>query len=124
MTILDQYTSACNFPGTIDKKAVERALAMYCSALGIKRRIVKITQGWNLSTYPELTNTVYEILTDFEKRRRKPKALAARAARDALAALDALADRDAHDARAALDARAAQWERGVKAILDIVCAIP
>ena len=41
-------------------------------------------------------------------------------ARDALDALDALAALAALDA---LDARAESWERGVRAVLDIVCAI-
>ncbi len=114
MTLLDQYKAACSFPGVIDKRAVETALMAYCAALGVKRKIVQIERGWGLSTYPELTQTIHEILTDFEKRSgRKSKSAARDAsdARDALAAIDARAARDAIDARATriLMKKFAQW---------------
>ena len=97
MNVLDRYKEACNFPGPVDTRAIEKSLAAYCNALGVKRNIVKIERGWDLSTYPELITTMYEVLADFEKRTgRKPMA------RDASDALDA---RDARAAREVISRR-------------------
>ena len=89
---LEQFKTACAFPGKIDALAVEKSLHAYCASLGVKRKIVKINRGWNLADYPDLSATVHEILTDAEKRSgRQPKNRAAIAARAANAARDARA---------------------------------
>jgi len=115
MSLLDQYKEACNFPGKLDVAAVEKSLAAYCSALGVRREIVRLPRGWSLEKYPPLSKMIHEVLTDFEKRSgRKPSAAldaldarAAHAASDAHDAHDARAAHDAHDALDAHDARAA-----------------
>ena len=107
--LFDAYVEACNYPGKLDEAAVERSLTMYLEALGVKRTVVRLRQGWTLEEHPPLAHTVSEILTDFCKRSGyKPLAArAALAARDALAARAALDARDARDALAPL--RFAKW---------------
>ncbi|MGA2890339.1 MAG: hypothetical protein ABSE51_20025, partial [Terracidiphilus sp.] len=106
--LFDAYVEACNYPGKLDETAVVAALSDYLAALGIKREIGRIRQGWRLEDYPSLQKSTEAILADFQKRdRHKPLGLAGRAALDAGAALDARDELAARDARAAGDALAA-----------------
>jgi hypothetical protein len=105
--LFDAYVEACNYPGKLDETAVESALQQYLSALGVKRDVVRLRQGWTLDENPPLARTINEILDDFQKRTGyKPNSKKSSLA--ALAALDALAARDAGAAGAALDARDAR----------------
>ena len=108
--LFDAYVEACNYPGKLDEVAVESSLREYLAALGVKRNIVRLRQGWTLAENPPLALTINAILDDFQKRTGyKPVREAARAALDALdarAARDAL---DAQDARENTPHRFAQW---------------
>jgi len=114
--LFDAYVEACNYPGKLDESAVESSLQQYLSALGVKRDVVRLKQGWTLEEHAPLDRTINEILDDFQKRTGyKPNskkssraALDARAARDARDALAALVARDAQDARDARDALVAR----------------
>ena len=88
-TDLERFTAACDYPGTLNKAAVETHLAAYLKALGIQRRIERLHSGWLVYDHPPLKRSVDAILDDFAKRsgRSIGAALAARAARDASAAL-------------------------------------
>ena len=88
-TDLERFTEACNYPGRLDETAVERHLTVYLEALGIQRRIERLHSGWLVYDHPPLKRSVDAILDDFAKRsgRSIGAALAARAARDASAAL-------------------------------------
>ena len=93
--LFDAYVEACNYPGKLDESAVESSLQEYLSALGVKRDIVHLRQGWTLEQNPSLSRTVNAILDDFQKRTGyQPVRLAAR---------------DALDARDAAHHRFAQW---------------
>jgi hypothetical protein len=108
--LFDAYVEACNYPGKLDESAVESSLQEYLSALGVKREVVHLRQGWTLEQNHPLSRAINEILDDFQKRTGyKPRS---QAARDARAASDAS---DASDAIAASDAsddallRFAKW---------------
>jgi hypothetical protein len=66
--LFDAYVEACNYPGRLDESAVEESLGQYLAALGIKREIVRIRQGWTLDALPSLKKSVNLILADFQKR--------------------------------------------------------
>jgi hypothetical protein len=127
-TEMAQFVAACDYPGLLDVAAVEQALAQYCAALGVKRKIVRLEQGWSLDEHPSLARYVDRVLEDFAKRNPKDArdardasdALAARAARAALAALAAI---DAIDARAALAARDASDARAALDAIDALAAL-
>jgi hypothetical protein len=126
--LFDAYIEACTYPGKLDEKAVKSALGTYLSALGIKRKIVRLAPGWTLSQHPSLDQTINLILDDFQKRAALD-ALDARVARVALDALDALDARvaqaalDARAALAALDARVAQAALDARVALDALDAL-
>ena len=94
----ERYVKACDYPGVLDEKAVERHLAEYLRALGIERQIVQLKSGWSLDDHPPLQLYVRAVLAEFLKRD----------ARVALDALGAQAARDARVAQAARDARDAR----------------
>jgi hypothetical protein len=104
--LFDAYVEACNYPGKLDEPAVESALQQYLAALGVKRDVVHLRQGWTLQGNPPLAKVINEILDDFQRRTGYKPVL--RDAQAALAALDARAAQDALDAQAALDARDAR----------------
>ena len=62
--LFDAYVEACNYPGKLDESAVESSLQEYLSALGVKRDIVHLRQGWTLEQNPSLSRTVNAILDD------------------------------------------------------------
>jgi hypothetical protein len=110
--LFDAYVEACNYPGKIDETQVEMRLSAYLGALGIKRKIVRLRQGWTLEEYPDLNKSTNLILDDFAKRAGYKPARAARAAiaaRDAIAAIDASDAIDAIDARDGAPRRFASW---------------
>ena len=86
----ERYVEACNYPGEIDKVAVEKHLKEYLGALGIKKEVVQIDDLLNMEIYPDLLDSVKSILLDLEKRNPSYFGEAARAALAALDALDAL----------------------------------
>ena len=114
MTLLEQYTKACEFTGTVNEQRVEASLTAYCEALGVKRKIKRLRAGWSLETEPELKRSIDAILEDFAKR----NALSVQAAQAARAALAARAARAARDSKAARDARAARAARDALAARD------
>ena len=102
---LEKFAEACNYPGVIDDAAVEVSLGSYLKALGVTRKIKRLTWDWSLND-DDIRSAVLWTLDDFCKRRGiNGTARDAHAALDASDAHDALAARDAH---AALDARAAR----------------
>jgi len=117
--LFDAYVEACNYPGKLDEVAVESSLREYLAALGVKRNIVRLRQGWTLAENPPLALTINAILDDFQKRTGyKPVREAARAALDAQVARAALDARAALAARAAQDAQDAQDEQDARAARD------
>ena len=94
----DRYIDACNYPGIIDDNMVERHLASYLSALGIKRKIKRLSKNWTLEDNKSLDLYVRGVIEEF-------KAMDAMAAIDARDAMAAMAAMDARDAMAARDAR-------------------
>ena len=96
MKTLAEFTEACNYPGRLNCAEVESALAKYCAALGITRKIVRLPTGWKLEQYPALEKYVGEVIQQFP----------AIAARDAI---DATTARDARDAILRLHAH--RWTR-------------
>lgn len=111
--LLTRYRAACDYPGLLDEQQVEQSLAEYLSALGLKRKIVRLCVGWDIAEHPSLGRWVTAIIARIKSPRAAFIASDASAARDALdarATIDALAASDALDARdasAAFTARAA-----------------
>ena len=128
--LLKKYTEACNYPGLLNKTAVEKSLREYLDALGVKRKIQRIEQGWTLAEYPSLeryTRAVIKKMYPIDARDATAAidARDARAAIDATAATDATAAReatDAIDATAAIDARDATAARAATAARDATAA--
>ena len=121
MTLLDRYTEACNYPGTIDPAAVDVQLKSYLSALGVSRKVVHIESDWWRDL--GLMQTVIKVVNGDARDARD--ALAARAvgdARAALAARDARAARAVGDALAARAARTARAARDARAVGDALAA--
>src|SRR3990167_416005 len=108
----EDFIAACNYPGTLDEEQVTVSLKKYLNSLGIKRKIVRLKKGWNVSDHPSLLAIVNLILNKIRA------AQAARAAPAAQAAQAAQADRDALAARDARDAQAAQAARDALAARD------
>ena len=48
----DRFAAACVYPGKLDEQAVERELAAFLQALGMRRRIVRLRAGWRLQDDP------------------------------------------------------------------------
>lgn len=61
----ERYVKACSYPGLLDAVAVERHLADYLSALGVKRKIIRLPLGWSLRSHPSLENYVKEVLSAY-----------------------------------------------------------
>src|SRR5208282_690203 len=59
--ILDRFAAACDYPGVLDEAAVEKQLGLYLKALGEKRKIVRLCEGWSLSDHPSLAKYALEI---------------------------------------------------------------
>ncbi len=47
-TDLDRFKAACNYPGALDEKAVERGLSAFLRTVGARRRIVRLQAGWRV----------------------------------------------------------------------------
>lgn len=63
---IENFTTACDYPGKLDPAAVETALAEYLKALGITRKIVRLEKGWTLSDHFALKKQVDEILEEIK----------------------------------------------------------
>lgn len=122
---MERYVKACNYPGVLDEAAVEAHLQEYLSALGIRRRIVRIRKGWKLDQYPSLDRYVDEVI------RWPPSiyglqarlAAADRAAQTSLIAQNALATFAARAAQTTRAARAAQTARDVRDAQIVLVAL-
>lgn len=60
--LIEDFKTACDYPGKLDAAAVEAALAEYLKALGITRKIVRLEKGWTLADHPTLKKQVDGIL--------------------------------------------------------------
>lgn len=89
---LSRYIAACDYPGIISDAQVERSLAEYLDALGIKREIRRLKRGWDLSTEIPLAEYIAAVLSVFSDR-------SSQSARSSQVALSALSVRDAQSAR-------------------------
>src|SRR5262245_36661623 len=115
----DRFAAACVYPGKLDEQAVERELAAFLQALGMRRRIVRLRAGWRLQDEPPLNRDIEWILAERIKRNLGVRAFRAvlaqfRAAGRVSAAIRghagvrfALDDRRTRAARRASDAGAA-----------------
>jgi len=82
--IMEDYITACEYPGVIDAVNIEKELSNYLNSLKVTRKVVQLKRGWDVFDYPEIERNTRTIL-------QKIDAIAARAARDAIAARDARA---------------------------------
>ena len=61
--VFDNYVNACNYPGKIDSKSVEKSLKNYLESLGIKKKIKQLKRGWSVYDYPDILKKTELILT-------------------------------------------------------------
>jgi hypothetical protein len=125
LTDLDRFKAACVYPGKLDEQAVERELAKFLQALGVRRRVVRLRTSWHPQDDPPLDRDIAWILAECVKRHVGVRAILApfrmvlplRAAWRLRAALDVdsvLAARHAGDAVVAADAvLARRWRNAV-----------
>jgi hypothetical protein len=119
LTDLDRFRAACIYPGKLDEQAVERELARFLRALGMRRRVVRLRAGWHPQDDPPLDRNIEWILAKCVKRDPGVRAILApfRTVRPLRAAwrLRAILDGDVASA-AALAARRVS-DAGVAAVL-------
>src|SRR5438105_2175367 len=56
-TDLQRFTAACDYPGSLDEPTVEQQLQAYLSALGVERKIVRLTNVWRLEDHPSIARS-------------------------------------------------------------------
>src|SRR5262245_60976363 len=64
----DRYIAACDYPGTLDEQAVDAALCGYLSALGVRRDVLRLRQGWLVQEHADLLRACRDILGRFRFR--------------------------------------------------------
>jgi hypothetical protein len=58
LTDLDRFKAACFYPGELDEQAVERELAAFLQALGVRRRIERLCAGRRPEDDPPLDRNI------------------------------------------------------------------
>jgi hypothetical protein len=69
-TDLDRFAAACVYPGKLDEQAVERELAAFLRALGLRQRIVRLRTGWRLQDDRPPNRDIEQILLECDIRER------------------------------------------------------
>jgi hypothetical protein len=62
LTDLDRFKAACVYPGKLDEQAVERELAAFLQALGVRRRVVRLHAESRPAHNPPLNRNIAWIL--------------------------------------------------------------
>lgn len=52
MSSLNDFVTACNYPGALDEERVEIELRRYMAEVGIKCKIARLHRGWTLAQHP------------------------------------------------------------------------
>ena len=79
LTDLDRFKAACVYPGELDEQAVERELAKFLQALGLRRQITRLRTaghdeddpsafGWILAEAVPLHRAIEWILREWKER--------------------------------------------------------
>lgn len=69
--IQEDFIEACNYPGKIDIEKVELALKSYLSCLRIERDVRQLKKNWNVYHYPDISESVRNVLTTIDAKAAK-----------------------------------------------------